>query len=1359
LSKAFRSPRFKYPALAVLILAVVFLFYYLPATHRNQVLLIDRGFRILASIADQVRSRVDIYSSIIGQTGQIKELKDRVPYLAEQVPDLEYVNCADTPAPAHDPVLEHTSLARWTKPESFDLLFRYHPGPADQHADKADSCAAAQFDHLMAPLVPAGTFDELILADEDGTVLFETARSGMRITNIASLFAEPNPGTAAAGSDQEVASPHRQPPAGAQPASPQPGRNTAFLAVAKASNIWPVQLAGDTYQAFLVPVALRLPRSDAVTTDAGGARFVLCGLMTQRRYQTAIAGVSGPAIIAITLLTLVIVIGNWPILKFTQMRATETIQRRTGLHYAVMTACAMTFLVMLVIHASYLFSDTDTDPRLEQLSKAVAGNFQAEVQRSLTMLNAVEGRAEFRDAPAERARPDTTCGSGQKTGDPETPHSWHGDVFATSLPLTEYPYFDHLVWMDRAGNQEIKWSIHKMPTPGKNACSYNFFQDPLHRQLWRFASAKRGGPQFRVDPLLSPNTGRYVGVITQAMPEPTGNRALSVAGVVTPLMSLVDPILPPEYGFAIIDPSGQVLFHSQSEKNGSENLFHASQDDPALLALVSSRKSDWTTLYYLGVEHRSFVTPMSAIEYCPWTLVTFRDLTLRQAQLVERMTLFAFLSILYLAVITVIAQVIQLPAYPPRWLWPSRARVGRYRHVSLVLALIVYAYYRLTFLISGPTILMSAVVVPAGTIALVILFFRARDRWIMAGVLTVWAALLLLYATQGGGISHWQKLVWTGLMCGAALSLCFRSLTSGFTGRWIRPSAGAGAEADQTWRRFSSATARIARVRDVSTSYSLVALGLLAIGGALPCIGFFRIAYDYGENEFTRRAAMSTAAAVEQRACRVGAQYNSVRFSSRSAADPELERIAKWLFLWRRLEQENLDRYDRVFLGLESGSIRAPEPPGGGLREAASITGPISTWLDAMLDGIAARLPVWYVPREPSFGGSSVCLSASWAPTPEGLNRLRLRLDKADAGAISPELVGLRQYFAGDSLHISQDLEANLDYLRPTPFLDAALLILGIGIAAFFLLRATIRRLFLTDFKADEPWPEIQLTPGLKIDHNLILIGLPFSGKTQAFTGRKDLHMIDLAEVLGGDRASVRQVTEPIVVLDHFAFGCNDPESNRRKLEMVERFVFRNAKTVVILTTIDPLFYAETGTGVGTRPSLDALAPGEDMDRWTKALMTFNTLRVSGTPTKPGPAYYRILWSTCTKRERMALYQLANEGWANCQNQSALKHLIKRGLIETGPGLRICDENFREFIRQWVSSEDQRGWERQDEISAWDGLKAAFFVSAGLSVGAIALLYGQQVMGYVVAGASAIAPVIKTITDLRGKAKAGATEP
>ena len=1243
---------------------MIVLFYYLPVTRRNAALLNDSAFRSLASIADRVQSRTDVYSSVVEQTASIDPQK-RSSYLTEQVPDLAYVNCASAPAPAHGSAAEGISMARWSQPDGFGLLFRYHPESTAKSGAQADTCASASVDRLMTPLAPEGTFDELLVADEDGAVLFSTDRSGMRVASIAHLFADANP--SAAGTSGTASSPDPPEPAAQAPttAQPQPGPNSTFLARAAASNVWPVQLAGTAYQAFLIPVPLRLPRSDLVRTGSTGARFVLCGLMEQANYRRAVAAVPGPAIILIGLVLCVIVIGSLPILKFTQMRATETIPRRTGLHYSVMTVWAMAFLVMLLIHGAYLLREfilyTDTDSRLEQLAGAVAGNFSSEVQRSLATLNAVEASAKFRKTPANRAKPDAACGSDTKAGSPGA-DSWQGGLFSSGLPLTGYPYFDMLIWADKAGNQEIKWSVHKTPTPDKNLCGYAFFQGPLHQQLWSFSGQGADGPRFRVDPLLSPNTGQYIGIVAQAVaPEQAAGRPLSVATVATPLLSLVNPILPPEYGFAIVDPSGLVLFHSQSQKDGNENLFYASEDNPALRALVSSRNSGSLVLYYLGVKHRAHVGPMTGLDDCPWALVTFRDLTLGQSQHVERMTLFAILCMLYLLAIAIVGQVIPLPPYPLRWLWPTRARAGRYRLLSLALAIGICVYYTLTLALSRRAILATAVLVPVGSLAVVLLALRA------------WAP-----KSEPGP---------------------------------------EGAPPESGW------ASRLRTLLGAHTSYTLVALGLLLIFGAVPCIGFYRIAYDYTEYAFARRALGSTAVAVEQRACRVSAGYDDVSFS----ADAKLDETAKESFLRQRLEQERLDRYDAVFLKPRSAAAQAAQPQ-------APVAG--AGRVNDLLDFVTAHLPVLYPPPEQSSAGPSTCLAAAWNLQAPSGTRMRLRPDSAH--------------------NISQDLQEDLDfdYLRPAGFFYAALLLIAAG--AFFLLRATIQRLFVTDFRPDEPWPEVLIDPPPPLDRNLILIAQPFSGLTKAFSKRDNLRVIDLAAALREDSFHLGQVAEPVVVLDHFAFACNDPAANRRKLDILEQLVYFQGKTVVILTTIDPLFYLEAGPGLGAHPSLDALAPGEEMERWNKALFNFKTVRVANAPAITGPEYYRILWSTCTKRERVALYQLAFEGWANCQNQSALKHLVKRGMIETAPEFRICDEAFCDFIRQSVGKQDRKSWERQDEISSWDGLKAALVVSVGLAGGAIALIYGQQAIGFVVAGVGALAPVIKTITDLRGKEKPGA---
>ena len=46
------------------------------------------------------------------------------------------------------------------------------------------------------------------------------------------------------------------------------------------------------------------------------------------------------------------------------------------------------------------------------------------------------------------------------------------------------------------------------------------------------------------------------------------------------LLSLMDPVLPAGYGYAIIANDGKVLFHSDEANHLGENLFQECDEDP-----------------------------------------------------------------------------------------------------------------------------------------------------------------------------------------------------------------------------------------------------------------------------------------------------------------------------------------------------------------------------------------------------------------------------------------------------------------------------------------------------------------------------------------------------------------------------------------------------------------------------------------------------------------------------------------------------------------------------------------------------------------------------------------------------------
>jgi hypothetical protein len=210
-------------------------------------------------------------------------------------------------------------------------------------------------------------------------------------------------------------------------------------------------------------------------------------------------------------------------------------------------------------------------------------------------------------------------------------------------------------------------------------------------------------------------------------------------------------------------------------------------------------------------------------------------------------------------------------------------------------------------------------------------------------------------------------------------------------------------------------------------------------------------------------------------------------------------------------------------------------------------------------------------------------------------------------------------------------------------------------------------------------------------------------------------------------RVQRNPVAEPVIVLDHFEFNCQLPEPNRVKLEILEWLAHEPGKRVLIVTAIDPEFYLHRGP-IDDAGSPEGFAPGEYLDRWMAALASFDLRRLP-LPTMVRNSYYhQFLWTVCSRSERVALYQLARDGWPNHQNWRALDHLLKRGLIERTPVIRFVDEEFRNYVCTVVGPADVTLWEREESITVWDGVRIAFYILALGGVVAVSVYHQQEVL-------------------------------
>jgi hypothetical protein len=199
------------------------------------------------------------------------------------------------------------------------------------------------------------------------------------------------------------------------------------------------------------------------------------------------------------------------------------------------------------------------------------------------------------------------------------------------------------------------------------------------------------------------------------------------------------------------------------------------------------------------------------------------------------------------------------------------------------------------------------------------------------------------------------------------------------------------------------------------------------------------------------------------------------------------------------------------------------------------------------------------------------------------------------------------------------------------------------------------------------------------------------------------------------------------VVLDHFEFQCQDPESNRVKLELLEWLAHQPSKRVLIVTALDPVFYLFPGP-IDDAGAPEGFAPGKYLDRWLAVFSGFEVRRLPVPAACHNDFYYQLVWAVCSRSERVALYQLARDGWPNHQNARALEHLLQRGLIKRTPVFRIADGCFRTYIRNVVGQTDVTVWEQGETITVWDGARIAFYILAVGVIVAVSIYNQQQVL-------------------------------
>jgi hypothetical protein len=1296
----------------------------------------DRNARLVATVADQVRRSIRSTASMVSNASTMseRELKDLYRFdrgISEEqrqpqamFDKLELV--------ADDGKTKHVER-RYAQQDDggLKLVFKGTSGveipntPIDLSAPAADKepSGAKRYVSATIPLARlinttvaqtvGDAFDSVFILDAGGNVIYQSVRrsddeseADVKIVRIKELLV------------------------------PRMFERESTLQVAdlmSASRQMPVRIGDTSYQLFSVPVRSTIaveesspsqtPDKDSVAAGVPRDLWVICGVVSNAEFRSRSLALS-VTILACLAAAFLLTIFAWPFVKMAMTSAQHKVTLVDVILLGVSGILAASIVCLAVVDwFTYRKLEATADGQLVTLAGEIGTNFRKEVSTAIHQLDAVQlwGEEQIRKG---LARPRNATLLAGFTG-------------------IERPYFQSVSLIGTNGRQAVKWSVENRTTPLTLVLSRRYYSAPLKEgREYLFFDGRRitiesirsaTSPQPEVvfarrtaDTPLSSDTAlqREFPVITMSVPS---------------ALSLINPVLPRHFGFAIVDRSGTVLFHSDSHRNTVENFFAETDDDPRVKAAVEARQNESMNIRYWGDDYRAYVQPMKDL---PWTLITFREKGPLRTLNTEALTItLIFLLAIFAGLVACISVVLLLdPRYRARWVWPDPARVKTYVELSAAyLGLLAFAAVLFLTLHDGALLAFPFWFVPL-VFAITYLYLRARlygpKRLAVVAFAATFAGglLVLMWRGRSGGWADLATIVAAVLL----VAVVVRAV--------MRPDDAGGAE----------------RLRERQTALPLCYVGaaflLLLVTSAVPATAFFKSAFEMETESYVKWLQMKLADDLQSRWWRLAAEFSSDRGQG------------KQTYFARRWMDPSDTYAGAVYeTNVELNPDRVPQRPGL-LRTDAAFPDLVDDMIPRYSDASVKT-------RELVHDRASDGL---WWWTSDG-SRIDLVMRNRQPVlpfTISSSVPVLLPTFRNASLDEVGEM------LRPRNLAALALALLAILGVTFSIARFIARRVFLVDL-VNPLW----LSQGFLGLRHVFCHPCDAASASRLFRGFK---RIDLSQEADRELARTApqsfETFEPSVFIDNLDYEFATGEGSKMVRDLIERLTRNRDRTIVLRPTAmnvitasflqhdDSEPWAKTLSSFvwvngsqlmtsdkrltfsGTMPAITgqptaatnrwrwrslrglyvlsgfdvyfeqfsdtrgtierALAEETEADPYLGTLMTGLGAHASGREqlldeiSERAEDYYNVLWRTCTPNEQLLLMQVAQTGFANGKTRKDVRRLLARGLLRRDPQLRLMNETFRRFVfGQCTTSALAQQLEQNLTGDAWNRFRMPFFAA------------------------------------------------
>jgi len=1277
----------------------------------------DRDARLIARSAQQIRRSVNIAAGIVKNAVKLEESDLYTLYKAdgrtsdEQSRPSKIFREISTKQPV-------TLSEELLKSETDDHENRYATRNNDglllnfevMTKDQKYSSGKVELRQLLKPLQQsvAGVFDTFFILDSTGEVIYQAQKapgddsgSNLKMVRLNELVV------------------------------PRTFEKPQTLKVADlmlVSRQMAIQLGDNSYQLFSVPIRSGVHIEEAAHMKGGeehNETWVVCGLVSKDDFRSRSLQIS-VTVLSCLAAAVLLVIFSWP---FVKMAMTGPQNKTTLFDVILLGVCGILATAIVSVVAVDWFTydklEQNADQQLDRLAHSIEDKFNADIATAIDQLDGVQRWAGASGAP-DAAQPPGVV-----------------DVRSGNLPASKFgaPFFQSVSLIDDRGMQRAKWSVDTVVAPLVSVASRTYFTAPFSNGRAYMAVLARHGEKRRltIDSVRSSTTGQTEVVFARTIDEmagdrsplherqlPNGNRLAVIAMSVSSPMSVMNAIVPEDFGFAIIDPAGTVLFHSQSERNTAENFFSETDQDPKVRAAVAARQTETTDVRYWGDDYRAHIYPLKRL---PWTLVTFREKSgLRGINTEALLTTMLFLLVLHAGglLLSIVIVLLLRPRYRAAWLWPDPNRLRDYSDLAIAyIALFVAGACLICAMEDGALMAFPFAFVPF--VLMITYVYLRGTRLLRAKVFLTFAMVAVLVLSA----AEWWSPDWDNVAAVAAKMVASVLLFVVLARAAFRAHVPSGSDGARE------------RQMTLPLAYVSVAALLLLMVSVVPTVAFFKASYEIQITSNVKFMQIQLARSLQNRWWRLAGELKD------ESGKPKKEILdARWS------NRQDI-HYDAPKTGLDLDAA-APVPA------AATVRLP---WFEKILPHYSEASENT---RELLHDRSA---DDHWEWTREG-SMLRLTMrdgDPVPSFTITSMLLSPLPAFRGDSY-------------RAAGVTLSLLLIFALALA---IARFIGRRVFLVDVV-----PPIWLARGFLGLRHVICYPCDQESSLRLFRDFTTIDLANQSDIeLARTAPQSFSHYAPAVFLDHLGYECATGENAEIVRALLDRLMCNPDRTVVIrpqamgaiahailqgperekwspylstfvwvngsqvnadvrrvtlsgstrvLEDSTPVpggrklwlncqlyrIYRATGFGNYFEQMADsrivdrAITAEIKGDPYLETIIAGLGLAASGRDQvldeigERAEEYYTALWNPCSTSEKLVLMQIAQTGLVNGKVRKDVRSLLARGLLRRDPQLRLMNETFRRFVFvQAATSSLARQLEADLGSDAWSRFRVPFFAA------------------------------------------------